>query len=136
VNADQLRLLGELADWQLLDLVEAWGDACAYIRDRHEYGTPRDQQWRAMSLMRATYRWGIAITTHGDYTKQRGIRDPEHVVTLTWGQLAEWSTTLPVDLRADARRARAGTPEERAQVVDRLLGRHQAPAEVEELTLW
>lgn len=136
MNVDQVRLLGELADYQLLGLADEPGYWSVQIRDTREGGTPSDEQWRAAGLWRATYRWGIAMTTHGDYLHQRGLRDPEHVVTISWQQIATWSGSLPADLRADARRARSGEAGERAGVVDRLLGRVPAAGAVEELTLW
>jgi hypothetical protein len=136
MTPDQLRLLGELADWQLLGLVDAPDYWSKQIRDSHGCGSAKDEQWWNARLGRKTYPWGIAITTAGDYLSERKASDPAHVVTLTWRQITRWVESLGAALRADARRARAGTPEERAEVIDRLLGRHQTPTEVEELTLW
>lgn len=134
MNADQLRLLAELADWQILGLADNPGYWCGHIRDMHGGGTPKDDQWRDAGLWRSTYRWGIAMTTHGDYTKQRSIRAPEHVVTITWRQILDWVGQLPDELRADARRARTADDEEKQSVIALLL----APAltEPEDLALW
>lgn len=134
MTPDQIRLLGELADWQLLGIVDAPDYWCKHIRDGQGGGTTRDQQWWDAHLFRKTYPWGIAITTAGDHTSQRKVSDPAHVVTLTWRQITRWVEGLDAELRGDARRTRSGTQEERAEVIDRLLGR--VPAEAEELTLW
>ena len=134
MNADRLRLLAELADWQILGLADNPGYWCGHIRDMHGGGTPRDKQWYDAGLWRATYRWGIAMTTHGDYTKQRSIRDPEHAVTITWRQILDWVGQLPDELRADARRARTADDEEKERVIALLL--EPAPTEPEELALW
>ncbi len=134
MTPDQLRLLAELADWQILGLADNPGYWCGHIRDMHGGGTPHDDQWRAAGLWRSTYRWGIAMTTHGDYTKQRSIRDPEHAVTITWHQILDWVGQLPADLRADARRARTADDEEKQRVIALLLA--PAPTEPEELALW
>lgn len=131
---DQLRLLAELADWQILGLADNPGYWCKYIRDGQGGGTPKDDQWRAAGLWRSTYRWGIAMTTHGDYTKQRSIRDPEHTVTITWRQILDWVGQLPDELRAAARRARTADDEEKQRVIAHLLA--PAPTEPEELALW
>ncbi|OOL29557.1 hypothetical protein GQ85_25210 [Rhodococcus rhodochrous] len=134
LSAEQLRLIAELADWQILGLADNPGYWCGHIRDMHGGGTPRDKQWRDAGLWRATYRWGIAMTTHGDYMRERSIRDSEHVVTITWRQFLDWAAALPTELRADARRARTADTEEKQRVIARLL----APAQTkpEELTLW
>lgn len=134
MNADQLRLLYEIADWQLLGLVDAPDYWCKHIRDGQGCGSAKDKQWWNVHLWRKTYPWGFAMTTAGDYLSARKSTDPDHVVTLTWRQITRWVEGLDDELRADARRARSGTPEERAEVIDRLLGRE--PAEVEELTPW
>lgn len=134
LSADQLGLLAELAEWQILGLTDNPGYWCKYIRDGHGHGTPSNEQWRAAGLWRSTYRWGIAMTTAGDYMRERGIRAPEHAVTLTWRQILDWANGLPGELRADARRARNADPVGWRRVVARLL----APevTESEELTLW
>ncbi|UPK64937.1 hypothetical protein MYP14_06180 [Rhodococcus pyridinivorans] len=134
MTPDQIRLLGELADWQLLGIVDAPEYWCKHIRDSHECASARDEQWWNARLGRKTYPWGIAITTAGDYLDERKAADPAHAVTLTWRQITRWVEGLDDELRGDARRARSGTPEERAEVIDRLLGR--VPAEPVELTLW
>ncbi len=134
MNADQLRLLAELADWQILGLADNPGYWCGHIRDMHGGGTPRDKQWYDAGLWRSTYRWGIAMTTHGDYMRERGIRAPEHVVTITWRQIIDWVSQLPDEFRADARRARTADDEEKQRVVELLLA--PAPTEPEELALW
>lgn len=134
MNADQLRLLRELTDWQILGLADNPGYWCGHIRDMHGGGTPKDDQWRDANLWRSTYRWGIAMTTHGDYMKQRSLRDPEHAVTLTWRQILDWVGQLPDELRADARRARTADDDEKQRVIALLLA--PAPTEPEELALW
>lgn len=134
MTSDQLRLLAELADWQILGLADNPGYWCRYIRDGHGGGTPSDEQWRAAGLWRSTYRWGIAMTTHGDYMRERSVRDPEHAVTLTWRQIIDWVSQLPDALRADARRARTADAEEQQRVIAQLLA--PAPTEPEELALW
>jgi len=136
MNADQLRLLGELADWQLLGLVDEPDYWSRHIRDMQGSGSTQDPQWADAGVCRKTYPWGIAITPWGDYTSQRSATDPAHVATLTWRQIARWVESMPADLRADTRRARRGEAGERAGVVDRLLGRVPAAGAVEELTLW
>ncbi len=134
MTPNQLRLIAELADWQILGLADNPGYWCGHIRDMHGGGTPRDKQWYDAGLWRSTYRWGIAMTTHGDYTKQRSLRDPEHAVTLTWRQIIDWVSQLPDELRADARRARTAHDEEKQRVIAQLL--EPAPTEPEELALW
>ena len=132
MNPDQLRLLAELADWQILGLADNADYWCKYIRDGQGGGTPCDEQWRDDGLGRSTYRWGIAMTTHGDYYRERDIRAPEHAVTLTWRQIIDWVSQLPDDLRADARRARKADATEKQRVIDLLL----AQPETGELLLW
>lgn len=132
MNPDQLRLLAELADWQILGLADNADYWCKYIRDGQGGVTPCDEQWRDAGLWRSTYRWGIAMTTHGDYYRERDIRAPEHVVTLTWRQIIDWVSQLPDDLRADARRARNADATEKQRVIDLLL----AQPETGELLLW
>lgn len=129
---DQLRLLAELADWQILGLADNPGYWCGHIRDMHGGGTPRDKQWYDAGLWRSTYRRGIAMTTHGDYMRERSIRDPEHVVTLTWRQILDWVSQLPDELRADARRVRKADATEQQRVIGLLL----AQPETGELLLW
>lgn len=134
MTPDQLRLLAELDPWQILGLAVDPKGACASLRDRQGGGTPRDGQWWTARLMRATYRCGIAMTSHGDHMRQRGSRDVEHAVTLTWTQLAAWSTALTDEQRERARQALTATREEQRQVTAELL----APAESRdtELTLF
>ncbi|WP_395704830.1 hypothetical protein [Rhodococcus ruber] len=135
MTPDQLRLLRELTDWQILGLADNPDYWCRYIRDGQGGGTPSDKQWRAAGLWRATYRWGIAMTTHGDYMRERSIRDPEHAVTLTWRQITGWVNRFPDELRADARRARtAADPDEKHRVAEQLLEPTAADPEV--LALW
>lgn len=134
LSTDQLRLVAELADWQILGLADNPGYWCGHIRDMHGGGTPSDEQWRAAGLWRATYRWGIAMTTHGDYYRERDLRAPEHVVTLTWRQILDWVSQLTDDLRAEARRARTADAEEKERIIARLLAPESTASE--ELTLW
>lgn len=132
MTPDQLRLLAELADWQLLGLADNPGYWCGHIRDMQGGGTPSDKKWYDAGLWRATYRWGIAMTTHGDYMRERSIRAPEHVVTVTWRQIIDWVSQLPDELRADARRARKADATEQQRVIGLLL----AQPETGELLLW
>lgn len=135
MTPDQLRLLAELDDWQVLGLADNADYWCKYIRDGQGGGTPCDEQWRTAGLWRATYRWGIAMTTHGDYYRERDIRAPEHVVTLTWRQIASWVNQLPDELRAEARRSRrVADPEEKRRVAELLLVASRGAEE--ELLLW
>lgn len=135
MTPDQIRLLRELSDHLVLGLVDYPDYWCGHIRESQGSGTTRDQQWWDAHLFRKTYPWGIAITTAGDYTSQRKVADPAHVVTLTWRQITRWVESLTDTQRAEARRARMSKDQgQERHAVDALLGR--VPAEVEELTLW
>ncbi|WP_395705453.1 hypothetical protein [Rhodococcus ruber] len=132
MTPDQLRLLAELAEWQILGLADNPGYWCVHIRDMQGGGTPSDEKWYDAGLWRSTYRWGIAMTTHGDYMRERSVRDPEHVVTLTWRQITAWVSQLPDELRAAARRARKADCAEQQRAIALLL----AQPETGELLLW
>ncbi|EHK86404.1 hypothetical protein [Rhodococcus pyridinivorans] len=121
MTPEQLRLLTELDPWQILGLAVDPKGACADIRDRHGANTPRDEQWYAASVTRATYRWGIAITAYGDYMRERGVRDPQHAVTLTWAQLTAWSVALTDEQRERARQALTATRDEQRALVAELV---------------
>lgn len=103
---DQRLLLAELESWQLLALADAPAYWCKHIRDSQGGGTARNPEWRAAGVWRNTYSWGLAITTLGDYTRQRRRDDPAHAVTLTWSEITRWVEALPAELRADVRRSR------------------------------
>ena len=135
MTPDQLRLLAELSDDRILGIVDNPSYQCSSIRESHSGGTARDEQWWKAHLFRETYPWGIAMTTGGDYFRERKVSDPAHAVTLTWRQITAWSESLTDEQRAQARRARMShdVDEERA-VVEKLLA--PVAAEPEELALW
>lgn len=136
MTPDQLRLLAELAPYQILGLADDPGYWCGDIRDGKGGGTAKDSQWREARLHRATYRWGVAMTTEGDYFRERSARALEHAARLTWGEIMSWVGTLPAEVRADARRARRADETEQQSVIARILAPAGPVAVVEEMTLW
>ena len=135
MTADQLRLLAELHPAQVCGLAIAVDDEIDSLRSGCYSGTPRHDLLRAAGLTVAAYRWGIAVTTHGDYFRERGVRAPEHAVTLTWTQIRRWAAATPESLCAAARRAWATRDRlEWCRVADLLTS--PAHTDSEELTLW
>jgi len=124
MTTDQLRLLAELDDWLILGIAADPTYWIGHLRDSQRGSTARDREWWDAHLGLRTYRWGIAMTTAGDYLHDRKASDPAHAVTLTWRQITRWAESLPAELRAEVRRAHTDRDQDIQQtVLDRLLGR-------------
>ena len=129
----QRLLLGELESWLLLGLADAPEYWCKHIRDMQGFGSARNTEWRAAGVWRATYSWGLAMTTGGDYMRERKRDDSAHTVTLTWAEITRWVESMPAELRAEARRQRKLGIELISRVVEQLLAHGVAELEP---TLW
>ncbi|MFC9514584.1 hypothetical protein ACFTSD_02530 [Nocardiaceae bacterium NPDC056970] len=105
----QIRLIGELAPWQIYLLVRNPKDQCRSIREGQGGGS-LGGDWPA-SYWRKTYPWGIAVTTSGDYFSKRKVDASEHLATVTWGELTTWAKALPADVLAEVERTEYGNRE-------------------------
>ncbi|MGW0043449.1 hypothetical protein [Rhodococcus sp. NPDC003348] len=134
ITDDQRRLLAELDAWKILalaDMPEYW---CKHIREGQGFGSVLGD-WPA-GTWRSTYPWGIAITSSGDYLRDRKRDDPAHAATVTWAQITRWVESLPTELRAEARRNRKAERDVEAALAARIIAHTDVPTAAEELTLW